>query len=172
MTFRRALTSLALAAAVLGGAAVVTPGTAGAVPTGKLTITSAPPTSTNVDVGAAGAGVGDYTTFTAALSDRNGKAVGWLYGTKTIIALPGEAGLPADRALFENLLTFRFTDGSTIVVGGIQTAVLGSTGYNGSADPGERAIIGGTGKYGGARGVLTTTANPDNSRKQSFAFAK
>ena len=172
MTLRRTLASLTVVAALVGGAAIMTTGVAGATPTGKRTLTSAPPTSTNVDVGTPGVGVGAYTTFYAAVTDKTGKAVGWLYGTKTLVALPGEAGMPADRGIFENLLTFRFTDGSTIVVGGTQTAVLGASGFAGSADPGDRAVIGGTGKYAGARGVLSTSANPDNSRKQAFVFVK
>lgn len=145
---------------------------AGAVPSGKLVLTSAPPTSTNVDAGAPGVGVGDYTTFFAEVRTRSGKPVGWLYGTKTLIAMPGQAGLAPDRGIFENLLTFQFTDGSTIVVGGTQTAVLGTSGFNGSADPGDRAVVGGTGRYAGARGVLATSANPDGSRKQAFTFSR
>lgn len=170
--FTRTWTRLGLVVATVGIALALVAGPAGAGSTKRLTFTSAPPTSTNVDTGTPGVGSGDYTSFYAALSDSSGKPAGWLYGTKTLVALPGEAGMAADRGLFENLLTFRFTDGSTIVVGGIQTAVLGASGYNGSADPGDRAVIGGTGRFAGARGVLTTSANPDNSRKQVFVLSK
>lgn len=170
MSSLRAHLTIALAAAVVAIGILAPP--AGAVPSGKLVLTSAPPTSTNIDAGAPGVGVGDYTTFYAEVTDKAGKRVGWLYGTKTLIATPGQAGLGPDRGIFENLLTFQFTDGSTIVVGGTQTAVLGSSGFNGSADPGERAVVGGTGRYAGARGVLATSANPDSSRRQAFVFSR
>ena len=173
MPTHRSLFAPVLTVALAAVASAVLPApAAGAAPSGRLTLTSAPPTSTNVDVGTPGVGVGDSTTFYAAVTDKAGKAVGWLYGTKTLVATPGEAGMASDRGLFENLLTFRFADGSTIVVGGIQTAVLGAAGFNGSADPGDRAVVGGTGRYAGARGVLSTSANPDGSRKQAFTFSR
>jgi hypothetical protein len=66
---------------------------------------------------------------------------------------------------------FTFDDGSTISVLGSQSATLGSTGYNGSADPGDRAIVGGTGTYAGVTGTLTTSLGPNDSRLQEFRFS-
>jgi hypothetical protein len=115
---------------------------------------SAPPRSTNVDAGSPGPGNGDFTTFSAEVSNVNGETV-----------------LPDDRAMFINSLVFTFDDGSTISVLGSQSATLGSTGYNGSADPGDRAIVGGTGTYAGVTGTLTTSLGPNDSRLQEFRFS-
>lgn len=140
-----------------------------------LRLVSAPPKSVDLDLGEPGPSVGDITTFRAELS-KDGVPVGYLYGTKTLVALPGTDGAPEGQAYFLNNITFVLEDG-TFSVGGIQPLqVTGDATHpyaagNPKGDAvAERAITGGTGAYVGAAGAVRTSAGEGGSRNQEIDF--
>ena len=135
-----------------------------------FTVISAKPDLTVVDGNGDGAGVGDFETFRATVT-KDGKPFGDLYGLKLAVAAPPVEGAPApDLGLFQNQLTFVLPDGQ-IMIAGSQFYTLDGSIPQSSLKGGEyRAIIGGTGAYAGASGVLHTTAKPDGRRVQEFDF--
>lgn len=135
-----------------------------------FTAVSAAPEVTVVDSDGDGQDVGDYSVFEAPVT-KDGKRFGDLYGLKLTVAAPPVDGAPsADLGLFQNQLTFVFPDGD-VIIGGTQFYTLDGSIPDSSEKSGEyRAILGGTGAYAGARGVLHTTARPDGTRQQEFDF--
>jgi len=135
-----------------------------------FTAISAKPDVSFVDADGDGADVSDYQTFRTTVT-KDGKSFGHLYGLKLAVAAPPVAGAPAaDLGLFQNQLTFILPDGQ-IMIAGTQFYTLDGSIPQKSLEGGEyRAIIGGTGAYAGATGVLHTTAKPDGRRVQEFDF--
>lgn len=135
-----------------------------------FTAISAKPDVTSVDADGDGADVGDYQTFSTTVT-KDGKPFGDLYGLKLAVGAPPVDGAPAaDLGLFQNQLTFVLPDGQIMIAGTQYYTLDGSIPQN-SLDGGEyRAIIGGTGAYAGAKGVLHTTSKPDGRRIQEFDF--
>ena len=137
----------------------------------RLSLVSGKPELSDVDTGAPGPSVGDYVAFNAELLE-GGQHVGWLYGTKTLVALPGERGASAESGRFLNVLTFDLADG-TITVQGVQdTALVGDATHFkvGLSTEDERAITGGTGTYEGVSGYVKAETQADGSRVQVFHF--
>ena len=131
---------------------------------------SGKPAVTQIDTGAAGSSVGDYTVFNATVT-KDGQPFGTLYGQKLLVAEPGQDGAPEGLGRYENHLEFDLPDG-TISVAGLQYYTLDGSVPDIALSKGEeRAIVGGTGAYAGAHGVLTSTTNADGSRTQSFDFS-
>lgn len=135
-----------------------------------FTVISAKPEVTSVDADGDGADVGDYQTFQTTVT-KDGKQFGDLYGLKLAVAAPPVDGAPsADLGLFQNQLTFVLPDGQILIAGSQYYTLDGSIPQK-SLEGGEyRAIIGGTGAYAGAKGVLHTTSKPDGTRIQEFDF--
>jgi hypothetical protein len=135
-----------------------------------FTAISAKPAVTSVDADGDGADVGDYQTFETTVT-KDGKPFGDLYGLKLAVAAPPVDGAPsADLGLFQNQLTFVLPDGQILIAGSQYYTLDGSIPQK-SLEGGEyRAIIGGTGAYAGAKGVLHTTSKPDGRRVQEFDF--
>jgi hypothetical protein len=135
-----------------------------------FTAVSAKPTVTQVDTGATGSTVGDYTVFNAAVT-KDGQPFGVLYGQKLLVAEPGQDGAPQGLGRYENHLEFDLPDG-TISVEGLQFYTTDGSVPDVALTKGEdRAIVGGTGAYAGAHGVLHSTTNADGTRTQSFDFS-
>ena len=131
---------------------------------------SAAPSPNMVDTGDPGPSLGDYEVFHVSVQ-KDGKPFGDLYGSKLAVAEPPVEGAPGkDLGLFQNQLTFVLPDG-TISIAGVQYFTTDGSIPKYSENDGEyRSIIGGTGAYAGATGVLHTTARPDGSRIQEFDF--
>lgn len=136
-----------------------------------FTAISSRPDPNLVDTGEVGSGPGDYEIFHVSVQ-KDGKPFGHLYGLKLEVAEPPVPGAPGkDLGLFQNQLTFVLPDG-TISIAGVQYFTVDGSIPKYSENGGEyRSIIGGTGAYAGARGVLHTTARPDGTRVQEFDFS-
>ncbi|MGV1047197.1 MAG: hypothetical protein ACOYD4_01545 [Solirubrobacterales bacterium] len=64
------------------------------------------------------------------------------------------------------MITYDFRDGDRITVGGISQYPRGDMGLVENQEF-ERPILGGAGRYAGARGTVTTVRRPDGSRAPS-----
>jgi hypothetical protein len=94
---------------------------------------------------------GDIYVFDATIVAANGRTVlGRLRGTQTEVKT--EHGMET----VQGMLTYRLGTGNDIVVGGLSANPLG-TSVLVKHKPFVRAVLGGTGKYSGARGTVTTT---------------
>lgn len=161
-------TSLAVACAA--ALAVALPlagcGSSTSVPA-DLTLESAPPNG-GPAAGQETPALGQELVFRAKVT-RDGEPFGYLYGTKLLVAMPGEYGAPEDGAIFQNTLNFVLPDGE-ITVTGTQVYPLEGLGSQ-EVKPATRAISGGTGVYAGVTGVLTSTQTTGKARKQVFDFS-
>ena len=118
-----------------------------------FTVIQAQPTITNIDVGAPGGTHGDMLAFKAPFTTENG-AKGMISGIIITVALPDDVG----GEYFDRV--------GNIVLdsGGVDSLVLAGKSLYGTGE-GEmtkyksqvRAVTGGTGRYIGARGQITTT---------------
>jgi hypothetical protein len=117
-----------------------------------------PPDLTTVDLGQEGRSVGDVLGFEAKLQEDN-KVVATINGYNVIMDVAGSGEKLEDR--FSHIV-FDFGNGSTIVIAG-RSAYTPSTLEIVDKVEQPRAIVGGTGKYIGARGQVTTSRNPDGS---------
>ncbi len=94
---------------------------------------------------------GDVYVFDATVVAANGRTVvGRLRGTQTDIKL--ERGVET----VQGLLTFELGRGNQIVVGGLSANSLSGAGFLIKGNVFVRAVLGGTGKYAGATGTLTS----------------
>ena len=118
---------------------------------------SAPHLST-LDAGQAGRSPGDIVAFAATVKGEDGLTAE-LNGYDVIMDIAGETEQVEDRFTY---VVVNFGDNSTMIVAGRSTFSPASPEIaNGS--PQVRAIIGGTGKFIGALGQVTTVRNPDGS---------
>lgn len=123
----------------------------------SLDIVSGVPTFTAVDFGAPGASLGDVNVFESAITPS-----GQLLGTQTTIG----AG---SRALtVQGALTFDLTDGQ-IAVAGVSQIDPKPVGLL-PGRPYVRAVVGGSGRYAGMRGTVTSTRRSDGSYSQAFSL--
>jgi hypothetical protein len=118
-----------------------------------------------LDLGAPGNSLGDVYHFSAPLhSERGGPVTGEVIGSKTLVKVATDANPNLERRA--TLLFFTFADGKDQII------AFGAADYSPSApefDAGQpvvRAVLGGTGKYMGARGQVTSTRNADGSYAQ------
>jgi hypothetical protein len=124
-----------------------------------------------LDLGAPGNSLGDVYHFSAPLhSERGGPVTGEVIGSKTLVKVATDANPNLERRA--TLLFFTFADGKDQII------AFGAADYSPSAsefDAGQpvvRPVLGGTGKYMGARGQVTSTRNADGSYTQAFTLLK
>ena len=135
-------------------------GPAGAISEGTriIRLQQAPPTLTTIALGPAGP-IGDEIIYEAALT-RKGRPSGAIFGSITGIGSL-QAGLRTDRETRLSVGVFELPEG--------QISVQGLTYYDplareiAASEPATRAVVGGTGKYLGARGEVVTRRLADGS---------
>jgi hypothetical protein len=120
-----------------------------------------------VDMDPPGLSKGDHTFFEAKLS-RDGKAAGQVLGELTTIGLPGQSGRSNTEQINRTELSFRLPEGLILAAG--LTKVAPQDWKIKAQQPSERVILGGTGRYAGVRGVLSTVRQEDNSFEHQFQF--
>lgn len=136
-----------------------------------LTVYQDAPTLNPLDHGPPGNSPGDVYHFFAPLhSSPGGPVTGEVFGTKTLVKLATDANPNLENRA--TLLFFSFGDPQDQII------VLGAVDYSPTAaefnagHPVVRAVLGGTGKYMGARGQLASTRNADGSYTQVFTLLK
>jgi hypothetical protein len=118
--------------------------------------------ASTVDLGRPGKSGGDIYVFDNPLLDaEEEETVGTVHGTQTSIALDGGS------ETVQAMITYDFGDGDRITVGGISEYPRSDTGLVVNREF-ERPILGGTGRYAGADGTVTTVRRPDNSYEHTF----
>jgi hypothetical protein len=124
-----------------------------------------------LDLGAPGNSLGDVYHFSAQLHGKPGGPVtGEVIGSKTLVKIATDANPSLERRA--TLMFFTFADRKDQII------AFGVADYSPSAaefDAGQpvvRAILGGTGKYIGARGELSSTRNADGSYTQAFTLVR
>jgi hypothetical protein len=116
-----------------------------------LRVIAANPHTETLDFPPTGKSPGDIYVFDAPILAASGRTVlGRLRGTQTEIKT--EHGMET----VQGMLTYQLGSGNDIVVGGLSANPLG-TSVLVKNKPFVRAVLGGTGKYSGARGTVTTT---------------
>lgn len=124
-----------------------------------FTITQSKPEIQHIDIGTPGMSIGDILAFEAIFKTKEGKE-GRMYGMITLVSLPTGANDPFLDKISTIVLDFGTRD--SLVVNG--KSVYGA--YQGEIKdnvPQIRAITGGTGKFIGARGQISTTRNASGS---------
>ena len=115
-------------------------------------VIEADPHTEKLDFPPKGQSPGDIYVFDAKILASNGRTVlGELRGTQTEIKT--EHGMET----VQGMLTYELGTGDDIVVGGLSANPVGVTGILVKTKPFVRAVLGGTGKYSGATGTVTTT---------------
>lgn len=139
--------------------------------TETLTVYEDAPKMSLLDLGAPGNSLGDVYHFAAPMhSEKGGPVTGELIGSKTLVKMATDADPNLERRA--TLMFFYFADRKDQII------AFGVADYTPSApefeagQPVIRAVIGGTGKYIGARGQLTSTHNADGSYTQVFTLLK
>src|ERR1041385_7098916 len=139
--------------------------------TETLTVYEDAPKMSLLDWGAPGNSLGDVYHFSAALhSERGGPVTGELVGSKTLVKMPTDANPNLERRA--TLMFFTFAEGKD------QLIAFGAADYSPSIPEFEagksavRPVLGGTGKYIGARGQVASTRNEDGSYTQVFTLLK
>jgi len=139
--------------------------------TETFTVYEDAPKMSLLDLGAPGNSLGDVYHFSAALhSERGGPVTGELIGSKTLVKLPTDADPKMERRA--TLMFFTFADGKDQII------AFGAADYSSSTPEFEagksavRPVLGGTGKYIGARGQVTSTREADGSYTQVFTLLK
>ena len=124
-----------------------------------------------LDLGAPGNSLGDVYHFSAPLHSKPGGPVaGEIIGSKTLVKVPTDANPNLERRA--TLMFFTFADGNDQII------AFGAADYSpnvpefAAGQPVVRPILGGTGKYMGARGQVTSTRNADGSYTQVFTLVK
>ena len=124
-----------------------------------------------LDLRAPGKSLGDVYHFSAPLhSQRGGPVTGEVIGSKTLVKMAADGNANLERRA--TLLFFTFAEGKDQII------AFGAADYSPSTaefDAGKsvvRPVLGGTGKYIGARGQVTSTRNTDGSYTQVFALLK
>jgi hypothetical protein len=139
--------------------------------TETFTVYEDAPKMSLLDLSAPGKSLGDVYHFIAPLhSSPGGPVTGELIGSKTLVKVPTEANPNLERRA--TLMFFTFDESKDQII------AFGVADYLPTApefEPGKsavRAVLGGTGKYMGARGQVTSTRNADGSYTQAFTLLK
>src|SRR5262249_14543104 len=139
--------------------------------TETFTIYSDAPKMSLLDLGAPGNSLGDVCHFSSGLhSERGGPVTGELIGSKTLVKLPSDANPNLERRA--TLMFFTFGGGKDQIIAFGAADYSPSTPEFGAGQTAIRPVLGGTGKYIGARGQLTSTRNSDGSYTQVFTLLK
>ena len=139
--------------------------------TETFTVYEDAPTLKLLDLGPPGNSPGDVYHFFAALhSTPGGPVTGEVFGSKTLIKMATDTDPnPETRT---TVLFFTFANRQDQIVAlGARDYPPTSTEFD-AGQPVVRAILGGTGKYIGARGQLTSTRNGDGSYTQVFTLLR
>jgi hypothetical protein len=139
--------------------------------TETFTIYEEAPKLSLLDLGAPGNSLGDVYHFSAPLhSERGGPVTGEVIGSKTLVKVATDANPSLERRA--TLMFFTFADRKD------QILAFGVADYSPNVpefetgQPVVRAVLGGTGKYIGARGQVASTRNTDGSYTQTFTLVK
>jgi len=139
--------------------------------TETFTVYEDAPKMSLLDLGAPGNSLGDVYHFSAQLhSERGGPVTGELIGSKTLVKMPTDADPKTERRA--TLMFFTFAGGKDQII------AFGAADYAPTIPEFEagqsavRPVLGGTGKYIGARGQVTSTRNQDGSYTQVFELLK
>jgi hypothetical protein len=160
-----------LATAALSASALITAcGAHSTNPSTEMfTVYEDAPKMSLLDLGAPGKSLGDFYHFVAALhSSPGGPVTGELIGSKTLVKVPTDANPNLERRA--TLMFFTFDEGKDQII------AFGVADYLPTApefEPGKsavRAVLGGTGKYMGARGQVTSTRNAVGSFTQHSRY--
>lgn len=156
----RRLSILAVAAALAAGAAGC-----GGDSGQTLRLVSDTGTVETVDVGQQGKSRGDVYVFDAQVFDENEQnVVGHVEGTQTSLRVEG------DEEVVQALMTFTLGAGDTLTVGGVSRYPRGEVGLVRNREH-VRPILGGTGKYAGARGQDVTVRRSDGRYEHTLDIA-
>jgi hypothetical protein len=118
-----------------------------------------------IDQQPAGVSAGDQTVFVGPLRDRRGRRAGLVRGTQTTVALENGMQTVASQ------LTYSVRGRGTLVVGGLSRyPAAGTTGTARGALP-ARPVLGGTGAFAGAHGVMRTVRNRDGGYRLTFSLS-
>jgi hypothetical protein len=140
-------------------------------PTETFTVYEDAPKMSLLDLGAPGNSLGDVYHFSAPLhSQQGGPVIGELVGSKTLVKMATDSNPNLERRA--TLMFFYFADRKDqIIAFGVADYTPSAPEFE-SGQPVIRAVIGGTGKYIGARGQLASTRNADGSYSQAFTLVK
>jgi hypothetical protein len=130
-----------------------------------LTYTQDKPLLTHVNLGDTAHGHGDGMAYEAILKDTAGTAVGEVLGWLiTVDIMDGDSANPIHITERIGTMVIKFDEENKIIASG---GTINSKGEQvmklGIAQ--KRAIVGGTGKYKGIKGEVTTTRNEDGTYK-------
>ena len=139
--------------------------------TESFTVYEDAPNMSLLDLGAPGNSLGDVYHFSAPLhSERGGPVTGEVIGSKTLVKVATDANPNLERRA--TLLFFTFADRKDqIIAFGVADYKPSAPEFD-AAQAAVRAILGGTGKYMGVRGQVTSTRNTDDSYTQVFTLLK
>jgi hypothetical protein len=136
-----------------------------------LTVYEDAPTMTPLDLGPPGNSPGDVYYFSAPLhSSPGGPVTGEVFGSKTLKKVATGANPSFEQRATLLIFTFGNRD-DQIVAMGVHDYPPDAAEFD-AGQPHVRAILGGTGKYIGARGQLASTRNADGSYTQVFTLLK
>lgn len=156
MRTRTLLTATGATLAVLAACGLVAgQGTASAGTAQKLSVTEKAVTIGQQDVGEKGPSIGDTFTFVSDLFDAKNAKIGLAVGDGVLV--PGKSGA-----------TMRYHFVGTYRLPGGDVAINGI--YNFAKTPNRAAIVGGTGRYRGAGGVIDITAKSEDTFIVTFRF--
>jgi hypothetical protein len=139
--------------------------------TETLTVYQEAPKMSLLDLGAPGSSLGDVYHFSAPLhSTPGGPVIGELVGSKTLVKVATDANPTLERRA--TLMFFTFADpNDQIIAFGVADYSPNIPEFE-AGKPAVRALLGGTGKYMGARGQVASTRNADGSYTQTFTLLK
>ena len=103
--------------------------------------------------------------FEADITADDGTA-GTLRGILITVDLPDAEGDPFEDRIGQ--LVFDLGAGNSLVVAGASVYAGSTTEMKSTNEPQLRAVVGGTGKFLGARGQVTTTRDPDGTYEHRF----
>jgi hypothetical protein len=139
--------------------------------TETFTVYEDAPTMKLLDLGPPGNSPGDVYHFFAPLhSSQGGPVTGEVFGSKTLIKMSTDTNPNLETRATVLFFTFANRQDQIVAVGA--TDYPPTAGEFDAGQPVVRAILGGTGKYMGARGQLTSTRNADGSYTQVFTLLK
>src|SRR6266513_3262067 len=135
----------------------------------SLIVYEDPPTLTHLDLGPPGNSPGDVYHFSAALrASPGGPVTGEVFGTKTLTKVATDANPNFEKRATLLFFTFGEHQDQIIALGVHEYPPIAAEFEAGQ--PAVRTVLGGTGKYIGARGQLVTTRKTDGSYTQVFTL--
>jgi len=121
------------------------------------------PLLTHVNVGDTAHGHGDGMAFEAVLKDTAGTVVGEVLGWMvTVDIVDGDSANPVHNTDRIGTMVLKFGDENKIIASGGTSYKKGEVLMDPEVSQ-KRAVVGGTGKYKGIKGEVTTTRNEDGT---------